>query len=326
MKIQSTISATPYGQPGTFRGYVTFSNPTLAGYAWPLCEIRGSQPGPHLYVTAGVHVNEVSAMEAAVRLQSLFDPQNMRGTVSIIPLVNQPAYGKFTEYLCPVDGRNINFTFPGNPEGTFSEALCDALQNEWAADADCYIDLHGGDLRENVSKFVMFQPTGDAEADAFKEKLARCFDAEIVMALPQSLLQAPGRPPTGFARHGRVSIMSEAGANGIRDEVSIAYHVGGVLNIAGALGIIDRQPHFERARVACRDYLWVESPVGGEFSPLIEPGERVTAGQDLGPIHDLFGQHVGNVRSPADGLILWRMTHSTAVAGEPILAVAVPAS
>lgn len=325
MKIESVVGATPYGEPGIFRGYVSFSNPTLAGSIWPLCEIRGHLPGPRLCVTAGVHVNEVSAMEAAVRLQSLFDPQTMRGTVSIIPLVNQPAYGKFSEYVCPTDGKNINFTFPGNPEGSFSEALCDALQNEWAEGADCYIDLHGGDLRENVSKFVMFQPTGDAQNDAFKERLARCFDAEIVMALPLSLIEAPGRPPTGFARQGRVSIMSEAGANGIRDEVSIAYHVGGVLNIAGVLGIIDREPFFERARILCRDYLWVESPVAGEFSPLIEPGDRVTAGQDLGPILDLFGQQIGNVRSPSDGLVLWRMTHPTAVAGSPILAVAVPA-
>lgn len=325
MKIQSTIGDGPLGAPGIFRGEITFSNRTLANYAWPLCEIRGKAPGPRLCVTAGVHVNEVSAMEAAVRLQELFDPETLKGTVSIIPLVNLPAYGQFTEYDCPVDGKNINFTFPGNPGGTFSEALCDALQNEWAAGADCYVDLHGGDLRENVSKFVMFQRTGKAEADARGESLARCFDAEIVMGLPVHLMEQTGRPPTGFARQGRVAIMSEAGANGIRDEVCIKYHVDGVLNIAHALGMIEREPRFERARTACNDYLWVESPVAGEFRPLIEPGEAVTEGQDLGAVHDLFGRQVGNVRSPADGLILWRMTHPTAVAGSPILAVAVRA-
>lgn len=324
MKIQSTLSETPFGAPGIFQGMVTFSNDALAGYAWPLCEIRGAMPGPRLCVTAGVHVNEVSSMEAAVRLQRLFDPKMLKGTVSIIPLVNVPAYGKFTEYDCPVDGKNINFTFPGKADGSFSEALCDALLNEWSAGADCYIDLHGGDLRERVSKFVMFQRTGDAAFDAQGEQLARCFDADIVMGLPERLMEAPGRPPTGFARQGRMSIMSEGGANGIQDEDSITYHVEGVLNIARELGMIEREPRFARARVLCNDYLWVESPVAGEFRPLIEPADAVKKGQDLGPVHDLFGRLVGHVHSPADGFILWRMTHSTAVAGSPILAVAVP--
>lgn len=325
MKIDPIDGSTPYGKPGVFKGQMTLSNPTLAGYAWPLCEIRGKAPGPRLCVTAGVHVNEVSSIEAAIRLQGLFDVETMRGTVSIIPLVNQPAFGQFTEYNCPVDGKNINFAFPGKADGSFSEALCDALQNEWAADASCYVDLHGGDLRENVSKFVMFQRTDDAEADALRERLARGFDAEIVMALPRNLMLRPGRPPTGFARQGRIAIMSEAGANGMRDEVCITYHVDGVLSIAGELGIIERTQQFNRARVLCRDYLWVESPAGGQFTPLIEPGDAVKKGQDLGPIYDLFGCHVANIRSPADGLILWRMTHPTVVAGMPVLAVAVPA-
>lgn len=325
MKIDPVAGSAPFGEPGVFRGQMTFSNPTLADYRWPLCEIRGKAPGPRLCVTAGVHVNEVSSIEAAVRLQGLFDVETMKGTVSIIPVANQPAYDQFTEYNCPIDGKNINFTFPGKPDGTFSEALCDALQNEWAAGADCYIDLHGGDLRENVSKFVMFQRTDDTEADALRERLARCFDAEIVMALPKKLMEQPGRPPTGFARQGRIAIMPEAGANGMRDEVCINYHVDGVLNIAGELGIVERKPQFNRARVLCQDYLWVESPAAGQFTPLIEPGDAVVKGQDLGPIHDLFGQHVGNVFSPADGLILWRMTHPTVFTGMLVLAVAVPA-
>ncbi|MDJ1466116.1 succinylglutamate desuccinylase/aspartoacylase family protein [Nitratireductor sp. GZWM139] len=318
-------STSAFGQTGVFRGHIHFENPTLSKYAWPLCDIRGAQPGPRLCVTAGVHVNEVSSMEAAVRLQSLFDPQTMRGTVSIIPLVNLPAYGKFTQYNCPEDDKNINFTFPGDPKGSFSEVLCDVLLNVWAEGAECYIDLHGGDLREKVSKFVMFQPTGEPELDAEKEKLARCFDAEIVMALPQKLLSAPGRAPTGFANAGRISIMSEAGANGIYDEESISFHVDGVLNIAAELGITDHRIQPTRAQILCNEYLWLESPESGQFHTTLVPGQAVTKGQILGAIYDVFGCKVDDVLSPKDALVLWRMTHPTAVAGSPLLALAIRA-
>jgi len=312
------------GQAGLFQGLIAFSNPGLADYRWPVYEIRGIEPGSRLCVMAGVHVNEVSAMEAAVRLAQLFKPEMMKGSVSIIPLVNQPAYGQFTEYNCPLDNKNINFTFPGDPEGTFSDRLCDALQNKWALEADCTIDLHGGDLREQVAKFVMFQRGGDGATEAAGLRLARCFDAEIVMGLPPELMQSTGRAPTGFARQGRMAIMSEAGGGGVRDEVSIRYHVDGVLNVAAALGILDTVPRFRRARQLCHDYLWVDCPATGQFYPDIEPGDHVTKGQILGVIRDFFGRQLGSIIAPADGIVLWRLTHATVVGGVPILAVAVP--
>src|SRR5438270_150690 len=112
MEATASANSCAYGKSGVFRGHLRFSNPRLANYSWPLCEIRGQQPGPRLCVSAGVHVNEVSSVEAAVRLQGLFDPATMHGCVSILPLVNVPALYKYSEHVCPVDGKNINFTFP----------------------------------------------------------------------------------------------------------------------------------------------------------------------------------------------------------------------
>jgi hypothetical protein len=78
------------GGNGARWGSLTFANPTLQvscnqsastlavcaapllynacycggqGYSWPVFEATGSRPGPRLCVTAGIHVNEVSASE-----------------------------------------------------------------------------------------------------------------------------------------------------------------------------------------------------------------------------------------------------------------------
>lgn len=324
MDITASDTSGAYGQPGIFRGQMRFANPLLAGYSWPLCEIRGAEPGPRLCVSAGVHVNEVSSMEAAVRLQRLFDPQAIRGSVSIVPLINQPALYTYSEYVCPLDGRNINFTFPGKADGTFSEALCDAIMNEWCAGSDCYIDMHGGDLRENVSKFSIFQHTPNADLDALARKMAMCFDAEIVVGLPPAHMEKPGRPPTGFARHDRLALMSEAGSNGLLDEGAISFHVEGVLNIARTLGILDTPlSGFCNARVPCDDYLWVDCPASGEFHAEAEPGARVEKGQRLGTMRDFFGEVVAEIVAPQTGLLLWRMTHPSIPKGASVLAVAV---
>jgi predicted deacylase len=324
VKVLSSENGLSLGAPGTFRGTIRFDNPTLAGYAWPLFEARGEAAGPLLCVSAGVHVNEVSSIEAAIRLQALFDPERMRGSVSIMPIVNQPALFQYTEYNCPIDGKNINFSFPGRADGTFSEALCDALVNDWCANAACYADLHGGDLRESVSNFVMFQRSDDTELQRAARDLALCFDADLVVGLPQSLLAEPGRPPTGFARNGRLAVMSEAGANGIIDEESVAYHVDGVLRIARQLGIIEEAPSdYRRARTLCSDYLWVTTPSDGQFYAEVEPAERVARGQRLGTVRDFFGNPRGEIVAPATGIVLWRMTHPTLKQGTPALAIAI---
>nr|WP_280178105.1 M14 family metallopeptidase [Rhizobium anhuiense] len=291
---------------------------------WPLCEIRGDRDGPRLCISAGVHVNEVAAIEAAVRLQKLFDPRKIQGSVSIIPLVNQPALYKYSEYVCPLDGKNINFSFPGDPNGSFSEILCDAIMNEWCVGADCYVDMHGGDLRENVSKFTIFQHTDDPVLDERARRMAMCFDAELVVGLPVAHIPKPGRPPTGFASKNRLAIMSEAGANGLVDEASVQFHVDGVLNVARALGILDTpSTEFQRARVPCDDYIWVACPTDGEFYSEVEPGDRIHKDQRLGTICDLFGETVAEIAAPETGFLLWRITHPSIPNGSPVLAIAV---
>lgn len=313
-----------YKEAGIFRGHFKFENSRLAGFRWPLCEIRGRKLGPRICVTAGIHVNEVSSIEAAVRLQQLFDPATMAGSVSIIPVVNQPAYFRYSEYVCPVDNKNINHTFPGRSDGTFSEALCDAIMSEWCADADVYIDMHGGDLRESVAKFVVFQRTDTPETGARARQMATCFDAEIILGLPASYMETSGRPPTAFARQDRVALMSEAGSNGLLDEGAITFHVEGVLNIARRLGIINSpMSGFRNARVLCDKYLWIYSPEDGEFHAEAEPGERVNKGQRLGTIRNLFGDTLAEVVAPGTGYLLWRMTHPSIPKGEAVLTIAV---
>src|SRR5215475_5397158 len=156
-------------------GTLTFAVPILANTAIPYFEIMAAQPGPRLAVIAGMHPNEVSSMEAALRLSRMLAGSIEKGSATILPVLNMPGLYLHSDTVCPVDGKNINFSFPGSPDGTFSEVLADALLTDWAKDADLVVDLHGGDLREDVAKFVMCQITGDPAFDAQTRRFARCY-------------------------------------------------------------------------------------------------------------------------------------------------------
>ena len=53
---------------------------------------------------------------------------------------------------------------------------------------------------------------------------------------------------------------------------------------------------------------WLRSPHEGIFLCRVKPGDNVAEGQVLGELIDLVGNHLANVISPADGMILFTVT------------------
>jgi predicted deacylase len=296
--------------PGVHSSKIQWSYPALAGWSWECVEIVGEQPGPRLAIIAGVHVNETSSIEAALRLQSLFDPAKLRGTVSILPLANLPAVPRWSQYVCPLDDKNINFSFPGRPDGTFSEALAHALLNDWAADADCFVDMHGGDLCEEVSHFTIAQRIGDPAFDARNLEIARCFDAQLIVQLDPSHTQAPGRSCTGRAGRRQHAAFAEAGRIGLVEEDNVLFHVEGVLRLARYLSMIDEAPPHRRAPVLLDDYLWVPAPEAAFYRYRVKPGHKIAKGDVIAEGFDMRNEKIAEVASPSGGYVLWTLTHA----------------
>jgi predicted deacylase len=310
-------------EPGIHKYELTFPYPSLAGWHWPAIDIVGQRPGPRLAVIAGVHVNETSSVEAAIRLQRAFAPASLKGWLSIIPIVNLPAVPLRTQYVCPLDDKNINFSFPGRPDGTFAEAIAWALLEDWARDADCFVDMHGGDLCENVAHFTVAQMIGDAEFDARNLDLAECFDAQIVARLDPSHLRQPARSCTGRAQRRQHAAFAEGGRIGLIEEENVTYHFEGVRRIAKYLGMIEDAAPKRRQPVIIDRYLWIEAPVDGLYRYAVEPAQKVAKGAVLATAENTYGETLGTVTAPADGHILWRITHALAPKGSFIVGLGV---
>ena len=130
-----------------------------------------------------------------------------------------------------------------------------------------------------------------------------------------------------MAKLGRSGVMSEAGANGVLDDICVRYHTDGVLNVARLLGMLDGpRIHSTRAQRVCHQYIWVRCPVDGLFYSAVEPNDHVVRGQRLGEMRNVFGRVLGEVVAPEAGYVLWRMTHPVLKEGAFVLGIAVPAS
>ena len=299
-----------------------FSATPLRGSTWTTYDVRGASPGPRLCVMAGVHVNEVSSIAAAMQLVDVFRAMPLKGEVSIMPVVNLPALPLRSQHVCPVDQRNINFSFPGTASGSFSEALADAILREWSHDADCLVDLHGGDLCETVARFTVAATTGDQRFDAFNLALAQAFDPQIIVQLPPETSHVAGRSCSGRARLGRHAAFAEGGSNGLLDDASVVFHIEGVVRVAHLLGITDTSPpRSDRRPTVVRDYHWLTADADGWCRYTVNPGMRVSRGQMVADIADYGGRILSCLMAPVDGIVLWRCTHPVVSVGNDLFGI-----
>lgn len=128
---------------------------------FPLAIIRGSQPGPTVVITAGIHAAEYPGIKAALELSYDLDFSTITGTVIIVAMANAAGFWRRSNSMVPgpytstgID-QNLNRIFPGNAQGSPDERLAAALF-ALIETADYYIDLHSGDSYESLIPHAYF--------------------------------------------------------------------------------------------------------------------------------------------------------------------------
>jgi uncharacterized protein len=297
------------GKPRRERGMLTIGE----GLEMPFGLIEGAKPGPRLVVTAGVHGSEFCSIEAAQRLLEMA-PQDIAGTLLVLPIVNLEAFRKRSIYIVPADGKNLNRVFPGRPDGSASERLADWLVTNAYAQADAYVDLHGGDLNEALVPFVIY-PDGDERAK----------EMAVIFGLPNVIVtKAKGFSISAASARGVPAILAEASGNGLWDDSLVAPLVDGVKRVMQLISMRAGNPASPRCPPLIQTLTFISSPVDGLWYPSQLIGASVVVDQALGEVRDLKGERLVLVNAPATGTVLFQMTSLSVNAGEALLGIGSP--
>src|ERR671932_1681201 len=267
MTASRRLGPIPLPEPGRKQsGYFTFDDPLLGKYQWPYFGIVGPGPGLTFLLTAGIHAAEYTGTLAALRLARQVRPEHVRGTIVILPLLNRPGFFERSVYVNPVDGQNLNRAFPGRADGTWSERFAHHLLNDIVLHFDRDMDLHAGDMIEDLEPFVGMRETGNAEVDDASRKMLNAYGGARWATLS---VPSPGRSGMLYAtaaERGIPAILAESGRCGLPEEDAIQRHVDGVLNIWRSLGLLTDQPprQVEPPRLLRRSD-WLRSDHEGVF-------------------------------------------------------------
>ena len=289
-------------------GLFTFEgDPGLERYQWPFIAIVGASDGPTVVITAGIHAAEYTGIEAAIRVGRALDPHQVRGRIVIIPLLNRPGFYERSIYVNPEDNDNLNRLFPGDPGGTWGQRFAHRLMTEIVSKADHAIDLHAGDLVEDLTPFVIYRETGEAGLDARIKRMVDAYGARYaVKSAPTG--ERPGSLYAVAALNGVAAMLAESGGRGLLIEEDVARHVRGVTNILRAIGALAGEPEDVAATTVLKSFDWLRSPAEGMFHCAVRVDQRIREGDVVGELTDLVGEPLATVRAQTTGVVLFIVT------------------
>ncbi len=294
--------------------------------AWelPAVVVRGALEGPTLAVTSGMHAAEYVPIEAVTRLTRWLDPARLRGTLAAVLVVNTPGFYERSIYVNPRDGRNLNRSFPGHPDGDPAERVANFLLEELIAPADAYVDAHCGDLIEALSPFTLWTRAGDVEVAERSRRMAHAYGFEHSLGVePDSV---PGAAYASGALRGVPGIIAEIGQQGVVDEASVGRHLRGLQNVLAHLGMIDPLGPPPPPPLEMDQMVWTRTDISATYHPRVVVGEDVEEGQVVGELRDVFGETLRTIRAQASGVVVFLVTSLAVKAGDPLLGLGVPAS
>ncbi|MGE0605623.1 MAG: succinylglutamate desuccinylase/aspartoacylase family protein [Pirellulales bacterium] len=286
-------------------------------------EISGHASGPNLLVFGGVHGDEFEPMAAIRRLAQELNPAELRGKVTLVPVVNEPAF--FRGSRTAEDGLDLARTFPGKPDGSVTERIAHAATALIAA-ADYFIDLHTGGSQFGILPLAGYglvpqQPLLDTQ-----RRMARAFNLPVVWGTDWRL---NGRSLSAARDAGVPAIYAEYHGSAVCDPAGVAAYVAGCLNVMAELGLLDRPRPPSRVKYFVEDdrpsagHLQIchPAPITGFFEPAVQLGQAINAGEPLGTVCDILGQQIKTIPAAETGIILLLNTFSRVKQGDSVAVI-----
>ncbi|MGJ4948750.1 succinylglutamate desuccinylase/aspartoacylase family protein [Bradyrhizobium sp. HKCCYLS20291] len=285
-RISPTIS---FDAPGKHAGFLRLPHSTHeSAYGWipiPIVCVVGS-PGPTVLLIAGNHGDEYEGQVALAELCRALDPADLQGRVIILPAANFPA-AMAGRRVSPIDGGNLNRSFPGSEGGSPTEMIADFIETKLLPLSDCVIDLHSG------GSSLQYCPTIRARSNPDPGIMERTLTLLRAFGAPYGCIFKPlsGENRTMAAAAARSNVpylCVEIGGGGSIQQDYLALTNAGVNRILAVSGIAkgEADPPGKTEILSVNGFdNYVYAPENGLFQPLAELGDVVMAGQLAARMH-----------------------------------------
>jgi hypothetical protein len=271
----------------------------------PMTLVNGAGDGPTLVINGGEHGSEYNGPGGCLKLIEMLDPGKINGRIILVPMVNTLGFEYRWMHGNPADYRDLTSCYveeipktgSGHPKHSYQLAV--TFYNEVLSKSEYRLNLHGGDLEEDVMVGTMYGRIGEDARDDKNLAMARNFGWEWIregVRKPQPNAQA--RPQ----RYMPMTVGTEAGGMGRCTTDIVDMVVKGCLNTLKWLGMMDGKPDIpNKAKVFSPYHLYSER--GGFFISHVKAGDLIKERDSLGEVRNLNGKIIEEIIAPTDGVV-----------------------
>jgi predicted deacylase len=279
----------------------------------PIRVIHGNQKGPCLIIFSILKGDELNGLEIANQIVDSLNPNDIKGTLIAIPVLN--VYG-LTRYPSSLPTKDLNLVdcFPGSETGSYGERLAHLFTHQILKKGDYCIELQTGAKDYNILPQVY------CNFDNKKAKqLARIFQTPVItnVTLEGNLLRQT-------TQELNIPLLVYQGGEAMRfDEGAIKIGVQGVLNVMRAIDILPATPLEETTSIFSQDEDWILSSKSGILHTDVSLGQVIKKNELIGRVSDPFSSEPPEkVKAPHEGVVVGINTTPLIHEGLPIFKIA----
>lgn len=282
----------------------------------PIHVDRAKEDGPTIVLMAGMHGDEINGIEIIRRIIRKKLNRPMKGTVICIPIFNIFGFLNLKREL--PDGRDLNRSFPGTPNGSLASQFAFQFMKEIAPVVDVIIDFHTGAAQRNNHPQIRCD-FNDAES----LELAKVFNSPII--LNSGLISKTIREV--IQKMGKQYLIFEGGKANSIEELVVDEGINGAKRILSHFGMRSFKIDISLGRepMLLTESKWMRASNSGLFLPHVKNGTRVKKGEIMGIIMDPFGKIERNIKAQKDAVVLCVNEAPTVYKGDAIFHIAIEA-
>lgn len=291
----------------------------------PLTIFKGKQKGPIFTLIAGVHGYEYPPIVATQDILKEIDADQLNGTLIILPIANIGSFYKRTPFLNPIDGKNLNNAFPGDPTSSVTSKIAYWITKEIIPNTEIFLDIHGGDANEDLLPFICYYDNRNNPVGTEKARLlSEASGMEYIVSYPYTLKK---NDPAKYAfkqavQNGITALSIEAGKLGTVQAENVKLIKDAVYNMLNYQGMYkSSDKSVTRSRKYITDQTYIKVPVKGIFYSTLKSGDKIKINDSLGYVTDEFGKIMSEIKSPVDGTILYKVGTPPVNAGETLFCI-----
>jgi len=277
----------------------------------PVTIVNGSKAGPSAFLSAAAHGDELNGIEVVREVAHEWGHDGLRGTLVCLPVLNVPAFIAQERYL-PIYDRDLNRSFPGDPDSTSAKRMAHTLFRNFIESCDVGLDFH----TSTRGRTNMLHVRADMDDDAVS-RLARAFGSNVIIA---------GEGPSGSLRQeasaaGTPTITVEMGEAHRFQRDLIDRALAGVESVLAEYGLRPAStvswPGW-RTVIESDGKTWLRADAGGLVDMRYERGDLVEEGDVICRITNPFKTNTERIRAPFTGLLVGVLENPVVYPGNPL--------